>query len=342
MNDFVLYPFALVFPFLAGALLMPVAYRYLGRSLADKPAGKLKKHTRRVPALGGLLIFAAVLTTLTVIRFTTAFPSGTLHYLRGVFIGGGLIFALGLTDDLRKPEGVGIVVKLAVQALAAGALMYYGVHVQFVQSPYLVYPITFLWLVGLTNAFNLLDIMDGLCVSQAVVCALGLVVIALPQEFVYVNVAALALLGACLSFWPANHRKKHQIFLGDSGSTFLGFMLASLSMGTSYSEHSACGFLAPLLILAVPLFDTGFVILARLLKGKNPLKGSADHIALRLKKLGWKPRRILGTFITAGVIFNMFAYALTRCGADAAVWLFVITGVLLGAGALWLLSLPAD
>jgi len=342
MNGFVLYPFALLCPFFLGLLLTPPAYRYLGKRLADKPSGNLKKHKKSVPLLGGLLIFSSVLTTLLIIRFTTAFPSGTLHYLRGVFIGAALIFALGLADDLNKPKGVSVGIKLLVQALAAGALMYYGVHVQFVQHHILSYAITFLWLVGLTNAFNLLDIMDGLCVSQAVVCALGLTVIALPQEFIYVNVAALALLGACLAFLPANLRSKHKIFLGDSGATFLGFMLAALSMGTSYSEHTEVGFLAPLFILAVPLFDTVFVILARLLKKKNPLKGSGDHIALRLKKLGWSPRAVRCTFIGAGVLFNIFAYALTRGDGTVAVCLFTLTGLLLGLCALWLLSLKAD
>ena len=342
MNDFVLYPFALLCPFLLGLLLTPPAYRYLGRRLADKPSGNLKKHRRRVPSLGGLIIFVSVLLPLVIIRFTTAFPSGTLHYLRGVFIGGALIFALGLADDLRKPEGVSVLTKLFVQALAAAALMCYGVHVQFVQSPYLAYPVTFLWLVGLTNAFNLLDIMDGLCVSQALVCALGLAVIALPQELIYVNVAALALLGACCAFLPANLRAKHKIFLGDSGATFLGFMLAALSMGTSYSEHTDVGFLAPLFILAVPLFDTAFVIVARLLRHKNPLKGSNDHIALRLKKLGWSPRAVRGAFIAAGVMFNTFAYTLTRSTMAVALCLFVVTGLLFALCALWLLSLKAD
>lgn len=342
MNGFVLYPFALLCPFLLGLLLTPVAYRYLGRRLADKPAGSLKKHHRSVPSLGGLIILASVLLPLVVIRFTTAFPSGTLHYLRGVFIGGALIFVLGLADDLTKPKGVSVAVKLLVQALAAAALMSYGVHVQFVQSPYLAYPITFLWLVGLTNAFNLLDIMDGLCVVQAIVCALGLAVIALPQKFIYVNVAALALVGACLAFLPANLRPKHKIFLGDSGATFLGFMLAALSMGTSYSEYTEVGFLAPLFILAVPLFDTAFVILARLLKKKNPLKGSNDHIALRLKKCGWSPRAIGGAFGGAGILFNTLAYALTRGDATVAVCLFTVSGLLLGLCTLWLLSIKAD
>jgi UDP-GlcNAc:undecaprenyl-phosphate GlcNAc-1-phosphate transferase len=113
-------------------------------------------------------------------------------------------------------------------------------------------------------------------------------------------------------------------------------------MGTAYSAHSEIGFLAPLFMLALPLFDTAFVILARVLKKKNPLKGSGDHIALRLKKRGWTLRTILSVFIVAGIFFNSLAYALTRCGAPVAVCLFIVTGALLGLVTLWLLSLPAD
>lgn len=215
------------------------------KRLWTRPADlKTRRRRTRAGRNGDIL---GTLTALTLIRFTTAFPSGTLHNLRGIFIGGTLIFLLGLADDLNKPKGVSVPVKLLVQALATAALIHYGVSIHAFTSPWIAYPLTFLWVVGLTNAFNLLDIMDGLCVSQAVVCTLGLAVIALPSEYVYVNFAALALLGACLAFWPYNHAKR-KIFLGDSGATFLGFMIAALSIGTGYSERSDWGFLAPLFI----------------------------------------------------------------------------------------------
>lgn len=340
MKPFVLYLTAALAAGIITAASLPCLRHFAKRFFLDKPGG-LKTHSGAVPVLGGMGIFVGTLASLTLIRFTTAFPSGTLHNLRGIFIGGTLIFLLGLADDLKKPKGISIPVKLLVQAIAAGALIYYGVAIHVFTSPWVSWPLTFLWIVGLTNAFNLLDIMDGLCVSQALVCTLGLAVIAIPSEYIYVNFAALALLGACLAFWPFNHAKR-KIFLGDSGSTFLGFMIAALSIGTGYSERTNWGFLAPLFILAVPLFDTAFVVLARLLKGKNPLKGSNDHIALRLKKLNWPLGAILLLFAGAGLFFNILAYTLTHCCGQIALALFVFSAVALGAATLWLLHLKTE
>lgn len=331
MNLFVLYLFTCALAAGLTWLSLPLLQRLLGNLLVDAPSGPLKKHTVSTPVLGGCAIFISTLISLTVIRFITDFPTGTLHNLRGIFIGGTLIFITGVLDDLRKPAGLSAPVKLAVQAVAAGALVYYGITVEFIPNPWLGGLVAFLWLVGLTNAFNLLDIQDGLCVSQAVICTLGLTVITLPSEFIYVNFAALALLGACLAFWPHNHSPK-KLFLGDSGATFLGFMIAALSMGTGYSGRVSSGFLAPLFILALPLFDTFFVSLARLLKGKNPLQGSNDHIALRLHRHGWSHRRILLTFCGCGLLGNAIAYALTYCSLTLAAGICavgVVTGVLL-------------
>lgn len=320
------------------AVVLYLANRFLSPFLLDTPYG-LKKHQKPVPVIGGIGIFIGTLFSLTLIRLLTNFPTGTLHSLRGIFVGGTLIFVLGLLDDLRKPKGVSIPVKLAVQALAAGSLIYYGGGILVFHEPFLNWLFSFLWLVGLTNAFNLLDIMDGLCVSQAVICTLGLIFIALPSEFLYVNFAALALLGSCLCFWPHNHAK-NKFFLGDSGSTFLGFMLAALSMGTAYSAHVSSGFLAPLLILAVPLYDTGFVSLARILQGKNPLKGSADHLALRLQRAGHTPLRILCEMGAFAFGLNILAYILTRCSWQTAGMLFCLIGILAMILTQKLLKLP--
>lgn len=341
MPTFVLYLLCAAVSFALTSLALPLLYKWAAPAFLDAPGG-LKKHAHAVPVLGGCGILAGIVGSLVFIRFTTAFPSGTLHTLRGVIIGGGLIFLMGLADDFKKPKGISVSLKLFIQALATAALIYYGVAIHAFTSPWVSYPLTFLWVVGLTNAFNLLDIMDGLCISQAIVCTLGLAVIALPSEYVYVNFAALSLLGACLAFWPYNHAKKRKIFLGDSGSNLLGFLIAALSIGTGYCEKSNWGFLAPLFILAVPLFDTAFVSLARALKGKNPLKGSNDHAALRLKKLGWNTGSILAAFALAGLTANIFAFTLTHCCVQIALALFILAGAVCALVTMWLLHLKTD
>ena len=293
MNTFVLYLGALLASWSGTWMGLRVLPPLIGTHLLDEPGG-LKKHARAVPALGGSGIFMGLVVSLILIRLLTNFPSGTLHSLRGIIWGGAIIFVMGLLDDFHKPHGLPIWAKLSLQAAATGCLIYYGIVIHVFTTPWLAYPLTFLWVVGLTNAFNLLDILDGLCTTQALVSALGLTLIALPSEFIYVNFAALSLFGAGLAFLPFNFSTKHKLFLGDSGSNLLGFLIAALCLGTGYSGVSRWGFLAPLFIVGVPLADISFVTLARLLQHKNPLHGSPDHAALRLQASGWTPRRIVG------------------------------------------------
>ncbi len=325
---------------LVTVLSLPLCRALLGKYFLDTPGG-LKHHAAAVPVLGGCAIFIGLTASLIFIRLTTNFPTGTLHSLRGILCGAAIIFALGILDDLKKPQGLHFSVKLAVQCLTVLCLIRYGVHITLFDAPLLSYALTFLWVLGLTNAFNLLDIADGLCVSQALVAALGLWLIALPSEQLYINFCACALVGACIGFWPYNHTKKMKTFLGDSGSTLLGFLLAALTMGTGYSEHSHIGFLAPLLILAVPLFDTGFVSIMRLLQRKNPLRGSPDHAALRLKNNAWSLRKILVLFISAALFFNILAFAVTCLDEAYAILIYLLAAGLLTAAAVWLARLHA-
>lgn len=325
MNTINLYLITLLLAGLATAGSIPLLHPLLGKLFLDTPEGELKRHTQPVPALGGIAILIGLAVSLLFIRLTSNFPTGTLHSLRGILCGAMVIFTLGVMDDLLKPKGLSVTSKIIIQCLATVCLLAYGVHITLFDSPALSYTLTFLWVIGLTNAFNLLDISDGLCVSQAGLCALCLWLIALPSEHIYVNFCACALLGACLGFWPFNHAAKIKTFLGDSGSTLLGFTLAALAMGTGYSKYSDWGFLSPLLIFAVPIFDTAFVSLARLSKHKNPFLGSNDHAALRLKANGLTQQQVLLVFLAAGLLFNGMALAVTQLPKEGAILLYSIT-----------------
>lgn len=326
MNTFVLYLGALLAAecgTLAALLLLP---RVAGAYLVDVPGG-LKKHAAPVPVLGGCGVLIGLSISLVLIRLLTNFPTGTLHSLRGIMWGGALIFIMGLLDDLKKPQGLPVWIKLLLQFAATGCLIYYGIVIRVFTNAWIAYPLTFLWVVGLTNAFNLLDIVDGLCTTQALIATLGLTLIALPSEFVYVNLAALALTGAGLAFLPFNFSSKHKIFLGDSGSNLLGFLIAALCLGTGYSTISDWGFLAPLFIVGVPLADITFVTLARLLQHKNPLKGSPDHAALRLQANGRTNRYIVSVFALAALMCNGAAFAVTVCPTGWVILLFAAAGL---------------
>jgi UDP-GlcNAc:undecaprenyl-phosphate GlcNAc-1-phosphate transferase len=167
------------------------------------------------------------------------------------------------------------------------------------------------WVTGISNAINLIDIMDGLASSQALVASLGFLLISIPTEQIYVNVAASAMVGATLAFIPHNMSRKRKIFMGDMGSLMLGFLLAGLSLGTNYTQMSDVGVFAPLLILGLPVYDTFFVSFLRIKQGKSPFLGSKDHLALKLRSMGYTTEQVVLLFSSVGAILSAGAYLLT-------------------------------
>ncbi len=326
--------FALAFAisFLLTFVLTPVFCKYLSKYLKDTPTA-LKNHKGIVPLVGGVAILTGFLVSLTIIRFTTNFPTGTLHNLRGIFLGAVIIFILGLIDDIRKPKGLSAATRLIFQALAAACLIYFDVKIQFVPEPWGAI-LTVLWVCGLTNAFNLLDIQDGLAVSQALIASLAFLFISLPSENLYVNFLAVAIIGSTLGFWPYNHGLgKIKSFLGDSGSTMLGFLLSALAFGVDYSAQNPAAVLVPLLILALPIFDTIYVSIIRILKGMSPLQGSPDHFALRLVRRGHTKKQVLIFTICAATVLDILAFTVTKSNFTVTVliYLFVLICALLFA-----------
>lgn len=310
--DWRLYLGTILAAFAASAVLTPlVRWLALRFQVLDQP-GALKTHKGDVPHLGGVAVFAAFAGVLLALRFFTQFPTGTLHSLRGILLGAGLIFGLGLVDDLRKPRGLGFKTKFLFQFAAALGLLYFDIRIQFLKPEHLAVALTVLWIVGITNAMNIIDIMDGLCAGQAAVAAGAFLLIALPSEDVYVNAAAAALAGASLGFLPFNLSHGRRIFLGDSGALFIGFVLAAVSLGTRYSDVNPLGVYAPLLILGVPLYDTLFVMLLRMQRGHSPFLGSKDHFALRLESLGLSRRQVVLLASLAALLLAGCAFLVTQ------------------------------
>ncbi len=323
-----LYLLAIALAFGITFLLTPVV-----RALAlrfrwvDEPSSAVKTHKVATPSLGGVAIFAGFAGALLFLRTFTQFPTGTLRSLRGLMTGAALVFVLGVVDDLRKPEGLHFKPKFAVQFLAALALMAFGIRIQFIRPEYLAGAFTLLWVIGLTNAFNIIDIMDGLSASQAAIAAVGFLMVSLPSEELYVNFASAALAGAALGFIPWNMSAKHKIFMGDSGSLLLGFVLAAVSLGTRYSDVNDFGVFAPLFILLVPMYDTFFVMFLRLRKGQSPFLGSKDHFALRLEQMGYSRREVVRMAAGASVLLGLCGFLVTQISWA---WSLFIYGVVLG------------
>jgi|CXWL01.1.fsa_nt_gi UDP-GlcNAc:undecaprenyl-phosphate GlcNAc-1-phosphate transferase len=292
--------------------------------LLDAPTSPVKTHKEPTPVFGGVAIWAGFMVTMLLLRFITTFPTGTLYNLRALMLGGTLVFLLGLVDDLRRPQGVDYKPKFIVQILAAALLILFGLRIRFLQPAYVAAIVTTIWVVGVTNAFNIVDIMDGLSVSQAAVAAMGFLMISLPSEELYVNFASAALAGAALGFLPWNLSPKRKIFMGDCGSLLIGFLLAGISLGTRYSDVNDAGVFAPLLILFVPAFDTLFVSILRLNSGRSPFLGSRDHFALRLEKMGF-PRDLVVLMATAAAtVLSFAAFLVTQLSLRNAIIVYVV------------------
>lgn len=242
--------------------------------IVDSPDGKLKTHGEPVAYLGGVAVF---LSFLVATAFTLEFGREVL----GVLLAGAIVVLVGLIDDLGSLSPW---TKLAGQAVGVGVLLKSGMYIQLSFLPFWVaIALSVLWLLATTNAFNLIDIMDGLSAGTAAVASVALLVVAHLNGRHAAAVLLASLAGACVGFLRHNFRPA-RIYMGDTGSLFLGLVLGALAMNNAYTDLNRVGALAPGLILGVPLFDMLFVMWIRWRRGMPVMLGSPDHVALRLRK----------------------------------------------------------
>jgi len=228
--------------------------------------------------------------------------------------------------------------KLAGELVAVLALLKAGLYIKLVFLPEPVaLVLSVLWLLTVTNAVNLIDIMDGLAPGVAAIAALFLAGIAIHNGEPIIATMAASLSGGLFGFLRYNFRPA-RIYLGDSGSLFTGLTLSALAMNGHYTTKNSLGMLVPVMILGVPLLDLGFVFLVRLSKGLSPFRGSPDHLALRLKRLGWSVERTVGTAYCAGAALGLAACGVMATTSEMTASMVVVasSGVLLATiGALW-------
>ena len=330
--------YALAFLLAAGvvAFMTPLTIRVaLTFKIQDTPDGRLKKHTKPTPYLGGLAVATGFVIAFALLSTHESVDERAL----GILAGGFMMLLLGLYDDLvnLKPG-----VKFLGQVLAAVALHKANVSIQIAAlDAWGNFTLTVLWVTGITNAFNIIDVMDGLAAGTAAIAALFLFAIsALLGNDPFIPFMAITLAGALIGFLRFNANPA-RIFLGDTGSLFIGFMMGALSMLVSYSHHNELAVMTPLVLLAIPIFDTLFVAVHRARKGIPFFRGSTDHFALRVSHAGAGVKRtVLGTWrvaIALGLLSLLVVF-----GPEALVpWLLGGAGAA-ALTAFWLLSrLPA-
>jgi UDP-GlcNAc:undecaprenyl-phosphate GlcNAc-1-phosphate transferase len=277
-------------------IVIEAALKY---DIVDRPDGKLKTHDRPTAYLGGLAVYLAFLFTLAL---TFDFSSDVL----GILLAGSMLVMLGVIDDLR-PLGPGL--KLLGQAVAVMVLMRAGLYIKIaVLPPGIALVLTFFWLMATINAFNIIDIMDGLASGVACIAAAVLFIVAVINRQTMMSILTVSLCGALIGFLRYNKRPA-RIYLGDAGSMLLGLTLGALAMMGHYSERNPVGYFAPLLILGVPLFDTAYVMFLRWRKGLPVIQGSPDHFALRLRRAGCSVWATVLLSCGAGCLLGMLGLA---------------------------------
>ncbi len=304
----------------------------------DVPKDERRIHTHPIPRMGGLAIFIGFVASCLVF----CEPS---TQLMGVLVGAVIIAVMGAVDDI---VALNAWVKLAVQIVAAVVVIRCGVVFDAISNPNflsadttiyisdgLAVFLTVLWIVGCTNAVNLIDGLDGLAVGVSAISSLTMLVVALFVAEPAVSVVLAALTGACIGFMPYNLNPA-KIFMGDVGSQLLGFVLATVSIMGMFKFHTIITFLVPVMAMAVPLADTVFAFARRILRGQSPFHADKGHFHHRLLALGLSQKQVAAVLYAISAVMGLLAVLLagnslivrTICLVlmfiiSLAVWLFV-------------------
>jgi UDP-GlcNAc:undecaprenyl-phosphate/decaprenyl-phosphate GlcNAc-1-phosphate transferase len=304
-------------------LMREAAIRF---GIVDRPDGRLKRQAEPVPYLGGLAIYLSFLLALTA---TLRFDSTEVL---GLLLAGAIVVMLGLIDDFGVLSPW---VKLAGQVVAVLTLMNASIYIKLVFLPsWLAIALSFLWLLAITNAFNLIDVMDGLAAGVAAAASLVLVLVAVFNDRPTYAILLAALCGALAGFLRFNFAPA-RIYMGDAGSMFIGLMLGALAMNNSYTQVNRVACMAPVVILGVPVFDMLFVMYIRFRRGLPVMRGSPDHFALRLRKWRLSTRQTVLLSYASTLLLGLMAFGMmVSPAAGAAALLAVIVAASLAVGLL--------
>jgi len=271
-----------------------------------------------IPFVGGIAIGGAFLLTCLFVL-----PSNISDQIKGFFCASFIILIMGIIDDFRE---LSIVAKLLIQAIATFLLIIFGISTQIVYIGNVAnIIITFIWILGIINAFNHLDIVDGLAITTAVTISFAFFIISFLNGDIKAATLFLALAGAGLSFLIYN-LPPAKVYMGNAGSHFLGFVLASAALLISFAPlERKVALFSPLVILWLPIFDTLFLVLMRLSKKKLPFNKSNDHLVLRLLAIGFSKKKALSILFALGLFFACSGVLLSQVSNWLGMIIFTIT-----------------
>ncbi|MCI8841541.1 MraY family glycosyltransferase [Oscillibacter sp.] len=322
---------ALVVSFLMTPVVKTFAYKV---GAVDVPKDARRMHKVPIPRLGGLAIFIGFMVSVLILGGVR----GGNGQMQSILLGSVIIVVLGVVDDIMALPAM---LKFVVQIAAALIPALNGVVIQAFSNPNifsdslywvlgpLSVPFTVLWIVAITNAVNLIDGLDGLANGVSAISATTMLVIALLASEAQVAIVMAALVGACVGFMPYNLNPA-KMFMGDTGATFLGYILATMSIQGLFKFYAVISFAVPFLILGLPIFDTTFAFIRRLAHGQSPMHADRGHIHHRLIDMGLNQKQAVATLYVISAMLGLSAVVLTTGGEQKAM-LFFATLCIVGA-----------
>ena len=303
----------------------------------DIPKDNRRMHKKPTPRIGGL----AIIFGFTVATLCFAQPSRQLY---GTLAGAAIIAVMGVIDDCKNLPAK---LKFVIQIIAALVVVFAGdikidvfTNPNFLSdNPYWVLPewlsvtLTVIWIVFITNAVNFIDGLDGLAAGVSAIMSISLVFISIRVGEYSIAILGIALMGSCFGFLPFNFNPA-KIFMGDTGSTFLGFMLATLSIQGVFKSYAVISFAVPLLILGLPLFDALFAMIRRILRGQSPMTADRGHLHHRLVDMGFSHKQTVFILYAISGVLGITAVLLAESGVLRALLLVICVLILLLIGSM--------
>ncbi len=337
---------AFIFTFVATPNARRLAFK-IGEGAVDKPRDARRMHKKPTPRIGGLaMIFGFIVPIITILLFSKISGDSSFwgqysiasRQTVGMFIALAIIVVMGFIDDCKDLPAK---LKFLVQICAALIVIFVGdikidvfTNPNFLSdNPYLVLPewlsviVTVIWIVFITNAVNFIDGLDGLAAGVSAIMSVSLVFISIRVGEYPIAIMGIALMGSCFGFLPFNFNPA-KIFMGDTGSTFLGFMLATLSIQGVFKSYAVISFAVPLLILGLPLFDALFAMIRRILHGESPMKADRGHLHHRLVDMGFSQKQTVFILYAISGVLGITAVLLAESGVLRAI-LVVIAMIML-------------
>ncbi len=313
VNVFLALVVSLVVSFLTSPVVKNFAYKV---GAIDVPKDARRMHKVPIPRLGGLAIFFGFIVGILLFGKID-------RQMQGILLGAVVIVVLGVVDDITPLPAK---LKFVVQIIAALIPVFHGVVIRAVSNPNLLSDnaywqmgnvssvvITVLWIVAITNSVNLIDGLDGLAVGVSTISATTVLVISLLVSDMQVAIAMAALVGACAGFMPYNLNPA-KMFMGDTGATFLGYILATMSIQGLFKFYAIISFAVPFLILGLPIFDTAFAFIRRIAHGQSPMQADRSHVHHRLIDMGLNQKQAVATLYVISAILGLSAVVLTTSG----------------------------